>query len=424
MEWYGYFDDEYCVRVKSTSFQCSSSQKSNHPCLNFLAWRKLWTLQTGFWRRNWSGGASRSNKLYKKYSTAHAVWKGGNGQWSHLFKDLLWNGSWKKHRVKISAKFQFTYPFSGMNRHSCCLKLHETPQGIMEPATGSFLLSRYGSGLGRIYEAPFVWVHVPIQGNRINGTSKIPEHLPLQNDELENPYPFLWVLEVYSLNLQQLADVSWYPVYHMQMSPDKGVLISRKKAACSQSEFALPSANTIANWDLRVHIGESCTWPWSRNYLPHLRGGTRGWWKPLSQSNVKNGVCIFTFYASQHLFQNGHECEWIGWLAVVAIDWWFHPPVGMAWHGHVGWLRWTKCACCSPERRMADCNMRRYDARTVFKRCRHISELHEQIEGIQWFMIQTCQMFRTGPVRSSHGQWYDTSPNFNIFQGNGTVPLR
>lgn len=148
MEWYGYFDDEHCVRVKSTSFQCSSSQKSNHPCLNFLAWRKLWTLQTGFWRRNWSGGASRSNKLYKKYSTAHAVWKGGNGQWSHLFKDLLWNGSWKKHRVKISAKFQFTYPFSGMNRHSCCLKLHETPQGIMEPATGSFLLSRYGSGLG------------------------------------------------------------------------------------------------------------------------------------------------------------------------------------------------------------------------------------------------------------------------------------
>lgn len=86
--------------------------------------------------------------IYKKYSTAHAVWKGGNGQWSHLFKDLLWNGSWKKHRVKISAKFQFTYPFSGMNRHSCCLKLHETPQGIMEPATGSFLLSRYGSGLG------------------------------------------------------------------------------------------------------------------------------------------------------------------------------------------------------------------------------------------------------------------------------------
>lgn len=209
----------------------------------------------------------------------------------------------------------------------------------------------------------------------------------------------------------------------MQMSPDKGVLISRKKAACSQSEFALPSANTIANWDLRVHIGESCTWPWSPNYLPHLRGGTRGWWKPLSQSNAKNGVCIFTFYASQHLFQNGHECEWIGWLAVVAIDWWFHPPVGMAWHGHVGWLRWTKCACCSPERRMADCNMRRYDARTVFKRCRHISELHAHADWRHPVVYDTnlpnVQPDPYGLVMDS-----DTSPNFNIFQGNGTVPLR
>lgn len=96
----------------------------------------------------------------------------------------------------------------------------------------------------------------------------------------------------------------------------------------------------------------------------------------------------------------------------------------LAWHGHVGWLRWTKCACCSPERGMADCNMRRSDARTVFERC---LSTHFRITGTDWrlpVVYDTCQMFRTGPVRSSHGQWYITKFQHLPWERDGALEIR